>query len=175
MKKMYGRNMPIQTEKEWDEVFAKQVKETARVLKIPIDEAEKRMRGLLASGIMDSGGPELPETRQRIDAFMEIPSEKYAELNIFITHDVPNEGKFLEEMHEQEMYCLVAPDGTPQPMIMAEDFAGCMATAKLLHKAGISESVAKLMYKGFKILPVKVTMTQNGTAEEGFQRAKAKL
>jgi hypothetical protein len=175
MKKMYGRNMPIQTEKEWDEVFVKQVEETARVLKIPLDEAERRMRGLLASGIMDTGTPDLPETRQRIGAFMEIPSEKYAELSIAEGNTGKGEDNFLEEMHEQEMYCLVAPDGTPQPMMLAEDFACCMATAKLLHKAGIAESIAKLMYKGFKIVPVKVTITQNGTAEEGFQRAKTKL
>lgn len=85
------------------------------------------------------------------------------------------EKKFLDEMHEEEMYCLVAPDGTPQPMMMGEDFADVIGMAELLHSHGISESISNLMSKGYKILPVKVTITQNGTEEEGFQTSKSKL
>lgn len=82
----------------------------------------------------------------------------------------------LTEMYNEEMYVLVAPDGSWQGMTLSPDYATCIATIKMLHKSGICESYHELVkMKGFEILPVKVTMLQNGTAEEGFQKAKQKL
>jgi len=47
---------------------------------------------------------------------------------------------------------------------------------KMLHKCKMAESFHELVkVRGFEIMPVKVTVKQNGTAEEGFQKAKQKL
>lgn len=63
-----------------------------------------------------------------------------------------------------------------QAMTLAPDFASCVAQIKMLHKAKLAESFHELvMVKGFEILPVKVTIMQNGTAEEGFQKAKQNI
>jgi len=75
----------------------------------------------------------------------------------------------LEEMHDEEMYVLVAPDGTPQLMTLAMDFPTCVGVIKLMHQNKISESMSKLLFKGFKILPVKVSITQNGDENQPFQ------
>ena len=81
----------------------------------------------------------------------------------------------MENVISEEMYVLVAPDGAWQPMTLAHDFPTCMAQIKLLHKSGMSKSAHELMLKGFEVLPVRVTAIQDGTVEEGFQRAKKKL
>lgn len=71
----------------------------------------------------------------------------------------------LQDFIEEEYYVLVAPD-----------FATCIAQVKMLHKCGMSESFHELVkVRGFEIIPVKVTIIQNGTAEEGYQAAKQKL
>ena len=75
-------------------------------------------------------------------------------------------------MNNEEMYVLAAPDGSCQVMTLSPDFPTCMAVIKLQHKAGLIDSFHKLTMKGFKIMPVKVTIVQNGTEEEGFQKAK---
>ncbi len=82
----------------------------------------------------------------------------------------------LQEFIDEEMYALVAPDGSWQAMTLAPDFATCVAQIKMLHKCKMAESFHELVkVRGFEILPVKITMKQNGTAEEGFQKAKQKI
>jgi hypothetical protein len=82
----------------------------------------------------------------------------------------------MQDFKDEEMYVLVAPDGNWQAMTLAPDFASCVGQIRLLHKYGIGESFHELVkVKGFEILPVKVTIVQNGTAEEGFQKAKQKM
>jgi hypothetical protein len=79
----------------------------------------------------------------------------------------------LTEMIDEEMCVLVAPDGSWQGMTLSPDYASCLAMIKMLHKAGMCQSYHDLVkMKGFEILPVKVTIAQNGTAEEGFKKLK---
>lgn len=76
----------------------------------------------------------------------------------------------LEELKE-ETYCVfVAPDGYPQLMTIATDFKTCLAMTQMLAEKGVSEHPAILFKKGYQILPVKVTLVQDGTAEAAFQR-----
>ena len=79
----------------------------------------------------------------------------------------------IEEMHEEEMYCLIAPDGTPQLMTLAPDFPLCFAVIKFLEEATMGQSPKKLFNQGYKIFPVKVTVTQNGDEETAFQKIVA--
>lgn len=82
----------------------------------------------------------------------------------------------LEEVKEEEMYVLVAPDGSWQAMTLAPSFEECVAVLKLLHSKGLSKSFHELCkVKGFKILPVVVSIKQMGDEEAGFQWAKQKL
>lgn len=82
----------------------------------------------------------------------------------------------LAELVNEEMYVLVAPDGNPQVGTLAPDLATCVAVVKMQHKAGLGQSYHELMVvKGFKILPVKVTLVAVGTEEEGFKKAKENL
>lgn len=82
----------------------------------------------------------------------------------------------LEGINEEEWYALVAPDGSFQAMTLAPDLATCVAQIRMLHKAKMCESFHELLkVRGFEILPVKLTMIQNGTAEEGFQKAKQSI
>lgn len=78
-----------------------------------------------------------------------------------------------KETHEENMCVLVAPDGSWQGMTLSSDYASCVAIIRLLHKAGMSESYHELVkVRGFEIMPVKVTVVQNGTAEELFRKIK---
>lgn len=79
------------------------------------------------------------------------------------------------ELLNEEMYCLIAPDGTPQTMFLAPDVPSCIGLMRLLHKHGVSESFHVLNLKGFKILPVSVTITQTGTEKEGYEAAINKI
>lgn len=77
------------------------------------------------------------------------------------------------ETKEEEMCVLVAPDGSWQGMTLSPDYASCVAMIRMLHKAGMSESYHELVkVRGFEIMPVKVTVIQNGTAEEAFRKIK---
>lgn len=83
--------------------------------------------------------------------------------------------KFIE-VKEEEMYVLVAPDGSWQGMTLAPDFATCIAMIKLMHSKGLSKSYHDLCkVNGFQILPVIVSMKQMGDEKSGFQWAKQKL
>ena len=76
----------------------------------------------------------------------------------------------MEELHEEEMYCLIAPDGSPQLMTLAPDFPMCYGVIKLLEESGTGQSPEKLFKRGYKIFPVKITVTQNGTEETAFEK-----
>lgn len=78
----------------------------------------------------------------------------------------------IQELNNEEMYALFAPDGSWQAMSLAPDFPTCVAMVKMLHKSGLSKSFHEMTINGFKVMPVKVTIVQNGTEEEGFQKAK---
>lgn len=81
----------------------------------------------------------------------------------------------LDELKDYDMYVLVAPDGAPQVMTLAPDFAMCCASIELQASYGVCQPLGALFDQGFSILPVKVTMVQNGTEEEGFQKAKKSM
>lgn len=81
----------------------------------------------------------------------------------------------LEELKDEEMHVLVAPDGTPQLSTMAPEYAECLAFCQLLAQKKICESPAVLFRKGFEILRVKVNMSQMGDAEAAFNAAKKKF
>jgi len=81
-----------------------------------------------------------------------------------------------EEIQNEEMYVLVAPDGSCQLSTMAPDFPMCIAMVKLLHQKGISKSYHEMVVIGdYKIMPIKVTVVANGTEEEGFQKFKQNI
>lgn len=74
----------------------------------------------------------------------------------------------ITEVSNEEMYCLFAPDGTWQAMTLGPDFPSVVAQIKMLHKAKMVLSFHDLMMKGYKILPVKVSMVQNGDEDKPF-------
>lgn len=78
----------------------------------------------------------------------------------------------LDELKNEEMYCLVAPDGSAQISTLAPEFAMCLGMAELMASKGLGQPVAEMFSKGFTVLPVMVTILQNGTADEGFKKAK---
>ena len=73
------------------------------------------------------------------------------------------------------MYVLVAPDGTPQLTFIAEDLAMCVAMINLFAETKRCKSFGQMINEGYEIVPVEVSIIQTGTAEEGFQKAKASL
>ena len=81
----------------------------------------------------------------------------------------------MENLVNEEMFVLVAPDGSPQTSTLSPDFAMCIAMVELLASKGIGQSVGKLFQQGYKILPVKVSIEQNGNAEDGFQKFKKSI
>ena len=80
----------------------------------------------------------------------------------------------LEEMKDEQMYCLVAPDGSPQVMSLADDYIMCMTIISILEQKGVIKPFAELSRIGYQILPVKLSLIQTGTAEDAFQSAKTK-
>jgi len=81
----------------------------------------------------------------------------------------------LEKFQDEEMYVLVADDGSPQISTLAPDYAMCVAFTHLLASKGISEPLTKLFKKGYGVLRVKVSITQMGDEEAAFQAAKKKF
>ena len=78
--------------------------------------------------------------------------------------------KIMEELFNEEMYALVAPDGSVQLGSINPDFPTCVAWIRMLHKVGMGKSFHELSMKGFKILPVKITVTKNGDENKPFQK-----
>lgn len=74
-----------------------------------------------------------------------------------------------KELLNEELVCLIAPDGTPQTMFLAPDTPTCIGLIKMLAKTGLSHGFKKLMNDGFKIVPVSVTITQTGDENDAFQ------
>lgn len=82
----------------------------------------------------------------------------------------------LEEVKDEEMYVLVAPDGSWQGMTLTPSFEMCVAVIKMMHKSGMSQSYHELVkVKGFQILPVLVSIKQMGDEKAGYNWAKQKL
>lgn len=81
----------------------------------------------------------------------------------------------IEELKDEEMYVLCAPDGSIQLTTMAPDFQSCIAMCELLGRSNISQPLTKMFEQGFCIMPVKITVVQNGTEAEGYKKSKALL
>lgn len=64
----------------------------------------------------------------------------------------------IEEIHEEEMYVLVAPDGTPQPMTLCADHVTCIAVIQMLSDAKMGQPLDELYKGGFDIIAVKVSI-----------------
>lgn len=79
-----------------------------------------------------------------------------------------------QKFENEGMVAQVAPDGHPQPMTLAEDFPTCVAVINLMAKCKMGQPFAELLHKGFKILPVNLTMTQTGDEEEAFRAGQEK-
>jgi hypothetical protein len=78
----------------------------------------------------------------------------------------------LEELKDEEMYVLVAPDGSAQISTLAPDYETCIGFSQLLASKGIGEAPAKLFKKGFEVLRVKVSLQYMDDAEAAFLAAK---
>ena len=76
----------------------------------------------------------------------------------------------IEELHNEEFYALFSPDGSVQMMTLAPDFETCVALIRMLHEKKLGQSFHELVkVKGFKILPVSITMVANGDENKPFQ------
>jgi len=62
----------IKTQDEANESFTYLVNKTMEVEKCDNIQAQKRVRALFDSGILEGGHPENPETQKKIDEFMSI-------------------------------------------------------------------------------------------------------
>lgn len=80
----------------------------------------------------------------------------------------------IEEINNEQWVALFAPDGSFQAGTLTPDFATCLGQINLMHLNKMGQSYNRLSIKGFKILPVRLTMIQDGTAEDAFQRGKQK-
>ncbi|RIV20365.1 hypothetical protein DYU11_20145 [Fibrisoma montanum] len=80
----------------------------------------------------------------------------------------------IDEMHQEDFFVLVAPDGTPQTATLGQDIPESFAITKLLAKAGYGQTPEALIRQGFRFMPVKLTITQNGPHDEAKNLALAK-
>lgn len=81
----------------------------------------------------------------------------------------------LQQIKDEEFYVLVSDDGNPQLFSLAPNFETCIAIVEMLASKSISKPLNILFEEGYEILPIKLNITANGTAEEGFQKAKQKI
>jgi hypothetical protein len=73
-------------------------------------------------------------------------------------------------VQDEQFYALFATDGSFQSMTLSPDFPTCVSLIKLLHKKGMSHSLHELLnVRRYKILPVKVTIVQNGDENKPFK------
>jgi hypothetical protein len=77
----------------------------------------------------------------------------------------------IQEVTAEPMYALFAPDGNWQAMSLAPDFASCVAVIRMLHKAKLSKSFHELSMKGYKVLPVQVTLVVTGDENTAFTKS----
>lgn len=76
----------------------------------------------------------------------------------------------IEEINQQEMWVLCAPDGSAQLPTLAPSPAACIGIVKMLHKAKMGRSCHELcVLSGFSILPVKLSLFRNGDGNEVFK------
>lgn len=64
----------------------------------------------------------------------------------------------IEEINDDTMYVLIAPDGVIQLSTLAPDEAMCIAVINLWADSGYGKTYQKMVEMGFKILPVVVTV-----------------
>lgn len=66
----------------------------------------------------------------------------------------------MTELLNEEMYCLVAPDGTPQPATIAPDLQTLVGYNLLLESKGLGQNLGDMLKIGFEIKKVLVTITE---------------
>ncbi len=76
---------------------------------------------------------------------------------------------------EESFTALFAPDGSWQPMATATNMAESIAVIEMLSDFGLATAYPELIKHGFKILPVKITITVTGTEEDAFKEMKDSL
>lgn len=81
----------------------------------------------------------------------------------------------MQEINNEEMFCLVAPDGTAQLSTICPDYAGCVGWVNFLSLVGMSKGLDEMINEGFQILPVKLSIIQNGTEKDAFEKGKAAI
>lgn len=82
--------------------------------------------------------------------------------------------KDMEEIHNESMYVMVAPDGNAQLTTLAPDFAMSLAMINVMADIGYSKPWVVLTTQGYKVLPVRVTITQDGDENKAFQKGNHK-
>lgn len=71
-----------------------------------------------------------------------------------------NPDNSFKEVKAQPMFCLVSPTGEWQTMTIAPSTEACRGIIKTMHKAKLGLSFFDLGLKGFKIIPVYVSLSQ---------------
>lgn len=66
----------------------------------------------------------------------------------------------MTELLNEEMYCLVAPDGTPQPSTIAPDPQTLVGYNLLLESKGLGQNLGDMLNAGFEIKKVLVTIKE---------------
>ncbi len=75
----------------------------------------------------------------------------------------------IQEIQDQEMVSLYSPDGNIINMTLAPNFITCVVVINMLSKFGMGRSYNDLIKEGYCIIPIKVTIKQNGN-EYNLQR-----
>jgi hypothetical protein len=158
---------------------------TVRTLGIPWGEAKRRViRVADMAWLRDFGTPDTREYQVAVDVIMQIPSnqivtpetfEKYAEEIMIKAADKDEKPPLpltMEKILKEEWVVFVAPDGYPQIPTLATDFASCVAYAQMMAEKGIGKHPAQMFEEGFVILPVKLTVIQNGDEQKAFETSK---
>lgn len=78
-----------------------------------------------------------------------------------------------DAVRPEPMYCLFSPDGEWQALSLAPDYAHCIAAIRLMHKAKMGRSFHELKLKGFKVLPVMVSIAVSGDENTAFTTTAA--
>lgn len=78
----------------------------------------------------------------------------------------------IQELQEKEMYVLVSPDGVVQLLTLAPEFSFCVALIRMLAEYKIMRPLTELFEEGCTIMPIKVTILQNGNENKPFVKSK---
>ncbi|CCH01926.1 hypothetical protein FAES_3920 [Fibrella aestuarina BUZ 2] len=79
----------------------------------------------------------------------------------------------LTPIDNERMYLVVNPDGTAEPSTLTTDYQSTMALLSLYDQHGIGKPVAETFEDGAQILPVRVTIQPDGTADDALAAAGA--